>query len=327
MAFQPTRGLVKLKGQITRMNERSVKDDFDNERCKKISFALKTSEVNEVPVQIFGYKNDKVYYSEKSPKGEKSKIVSVDWADRYEAPSEGAQLIGTHIKAEGQEEITILTSYEAIDKVYESFKNGDWVFIQGSTSPNSYESNGETRTTMNIEIDKIYASKEDKSFGDEGYEEMATFKQKGVFLGAEKVKNEETKETEVHVDLRIIQDKEGKFTDFTYVVPAKTDSSKKLANGLLKKVKAYDEVVLMGYVRNEAIVEEVELDEEDDWGGETVAGFGTAVTSYRRVYEVVGFDTAYWKENKEKYKESDFEPDDFDSSDAIDFGDDDDDDF
>lgn len=329
MALKQTRGLVKLKGQITRLDDRSIKDDFQNDRCKKISFAVKTSETNEVPVQIFGYKNDKAYYLLKTAKGEKAKTEAVDWEDRYEAPKKDAQLMGVHIRPAGQKEVVIKTSYDAIDEIYEKFSNGDYVYVQCSTALNSYEGqDGQKKTQMNLEIDRIFEWDHDaevkKNNGEEP-EEMSVFQQIGIFMGAEKVKNEETKETEVHTDVRIITDNKGAFEDFTYVLPVKSDSSKKLANGLLKKVKPYDEIKIKGFVRNEVIVEEAQVDEEDDWGGDDVVGLTGTIKSYRKVYELANFDTAYWKENKGKYSESDFETDDFDSEDAIDFGDEDDD--
>lgn len=335
--FQPTRGYAKFKGEITRLKEESIKDDYANDRCKKISFSVKTSETNEIPVTLFGYKGDNVLFSPKTKKGEKRDLIEVPWEDRNTPPEDGARLfMGVQLKGEGDKEVQTFTTYDAIDKIAAKFKNGDKVFIQAQTNPQQYDGqDGSKITRMDYEIQKIFVAKEEIDFEAEGFEEMSNFQQKGVYLGSEVVKDEETGEQALNIDLRIITNKDGTYIDFVYPLPLRTDGLKKLAKNIKKRVKPFHLIELTGNVRNEAVVEEVEAEEEDDWGGEEVAGFGGAITRYNRVNEVLKFGTEFWKdeENQKKYKEADFQLDEFNDEDddfggdgdGIDFGDDDDD--
>ena len=335
--FQPTRGYAKFKGEITRLKDESIKDDYANDRCKKISFSVKTSENNEIPVTLFGYKGNNVLFSPQTKKGEKRDLIEVSWENRNTPPEEGARLfMGVQLKGEGDKEVQTFTTYDAIDKIAAKFKNGDKVFIQAQTNPQQYEGqDGKKVTRMDYEIQKIFVAKEEIDFEAEDFVEMSNFQQRGIYLGSEEVKDEETGEKSLAIDLRVITNKDGSYIDFTYPLPLRSEGLKKLAKNIKKKVKPYHLVELTGNVRNEAVVEAAEADEEDDWGGEEVAGFGGVITSYNRVNEVLKFGTEFWKdeENQKKYKESDFQLDEFNDEDddfggdgdGIDFGDDDDD--
>lgn len=326
--FQETRGIAKFKGEIVKLKEESIKDDFDNDRCKKISFSIKTSEGNEIPVGLFGYKGDEAMFFPQD--GENREVIRVPWEDRFEEREDGAKLIGVGIKAPGEKEVTTYTSYDAVNEIFNKFKNGDQVFIQARTNPQSFEGqDGKTVTRMDFDIQKIFVTKEEIDFKDEKFEEMSTFQQKGVYLGSEVETDPETKEKYLAIDLRVITKKDGTSVDLTFPLPMRSDGLTKLAKNIKKKVKPYQLIEVMGRVRNEAVIEAEEIEEEDDWGGEDVAGFGSVVTKYNRVNEVLNFNTAFWKdkENQNKYKESDFAVDDFggDEDFDIDFGDDDED--
>lgn len=328
--FKPNRISFKARGIITRLGDRGYAEDENQGMWQRIRFGVKTSPTNEVPVELFGYKGDAFYWSK-----EKGQSFKVDFEDRYNKPKgvKDAHMMGVGVNHKGTKEgLENLHKYDAVQAILDNFSDGDSVQITGQVEYSSYEKEGETVVQKSYSIDRITKFNDPIDFDKEDFKEVSSFEGTFVFLDIDKVKDEDDK---VYFDVtsRVVTKKDGTFIDTEFQIP---ERKAKMSKAFKKSLKWGDEIKVKGLLRNEAIQTEVEDEEEDEWGSEEVAGYGKPITTYKRSMDIVHFDQDYWKEGddskglppgKGKFTPEDFEPDEFNEADALDFDDDDEDDW
>ena len=326
--FKQQKVNFKVRGVITRLGDRGYKED-DNGMWHRLRFGVKTSKTNEVPVELFGYKGDAYYWSKKE-----NKTYKFDYDNRYDKPKgvSDAHLIGTQINTTGTKDgAKNLHSYDAVTAILEEFADGDSVQITGNIEYNTYEKEGKTVVQSSYSIGRITKFSEPIDFDHKSFKEVSAFDATLMFMDIDKV--EEDGEKYFEVASRIITKKDGTYVDTEFQIP---EHKAKMSKAFKKNLKWGDEIKVKGYIRNEAIEAEVEVEEEDEWGSEEVAGYGKPIVEYKRSLDIAQFDQDYWKEGdkengvvkgKGKYTEEDFEVDEFNEADAVDFDDDEDDDW
>ncbi|MBX6362191.1 MAG: hypothetical protein IRZ03_19235 [Acidobacterium ailaaui] len=306
--LEQTKHSFKLRGVITRLDSsNAVKtgETGNHKPYKRLSFGVKTSELNEIFVELFGMEKDKVFaYNQKEQKS-----LQLDWNKRHNVP-EGYQIIGVRVNPGEESEAEYLTEMDAVEKILENFKDGDSVYIGGDLVINAYtNNNGDKIKSIRYQIRSISKLKNDLDFDSENFKETNAFESTIVYINGEKADNEF-----VITGRHISHDET--FEDYTYVVDL--NKFKKLASNIKKNLKFGDVIKLKGHCWNHVITEELDdTDDGDDWGGEDPNGIDV-ITRHEAKLEVTNVDTKSWV--KGKYKEEDFLP--FDTEDPFDNDDD-----
>jgi single-stranded DNA-binding protein len=279
-----TKSKFKLIGKVTRIDkDGAYKDDtmnktghkYDGVDYRSLRFGVKTSETNEITVQMFDFEPEEVFLwnsqkreEDKNYKGEK--IPFDEWLDREdELREEGFACLQTRVGLEYGEDGKIVShgmpSFLAQELIHENLDNGDSVVIEGDISYSSYENQaGKTVEQKNFNIKKAFRLK-DVDFESEKFEEVAYFEQEIVFVDADK----NTKEKKVNVTGRVIDYKKN-YRDVEFVVnysdgeDGEDEDMKTLANAFVKNFKFGDLLNIFGTVENRVIIEETEEDNSQD---------------------------------------------------------------
>jgi len=308
--LQPTRGTVKFVGQVVGLeNENTfrtgVTKNGEGYPFRSVSLAIKTSPTNIVyNIDNFGQDNpdqEVTIFSNKKDEKEKRKIK---FEDRHELPAGftpfgfGTIRLGFDKDTNGKLIFKNLFSYDAIERIKETLNEGDTVFINGSFKPETYNSNGEDKTTVKYNLESIGLSKNPVEFEDENFKEVSSFEQEMVVVDVS-VDKENKK---VYVTGRLIKYNKI-WDDIVFIVDAK--EQEQFATNVAKKLKFGDLIKAQGIIINGVILEEQKAADAFDWGGEEPEGqkkFIKTPISELRITNI--------KEHSPKeYKELDFEID------------------
>lgn len=288
-----TEGQFKVRGLVTGTKKN---DKFFQQKTQRngferntVSFGVKTSEDNEVYVQISDSEKEDAYFSKPSAvKGEKSEVKKISWGQRKNFKEEGFSPIGISVGLEKDENnkniIKNMFDYDAAEYLSKKIEDDIPVMIVGELDFSSSEGeNGKTRYKK-LKIKKIYNSLVD--FSKEDFKEESHFKQKCLFIDitqAQKDGKPDTEDPRWIVKAKIVTYKT--LEDIEFVIRNKT-----LASNFKKHLKAYNRISVHGKINNRRMAEEIENTSVDDWGGE--ADPFNYINSPRKFeFEIIGIDT------------------------------------
>lgn len=329
-----TKAKFKVIGVVSRIDkDGAYREDVGRQGTKNegktyrsLRFGVKTSDTNEITVQMFGFEPEEVnlWNSEDAKKAKEQKkkykgekVDFQDWLENQDKYREDGYAIlesrvGLTKDSKGKTESRGLPRYVAIEEIYNNLDNGDSVVVEGSISYSSYENrDGKTVQQKNFNIEKIFKIK-DVDFESDKFEEVTYFEQEFVFVDA----MAERKEKKIYITGRHINYNKT-FNDIELVVDysdgdgGNDPDMVKLADSFVKRFKFGDVLEVHGDLLNRAVLQEVEDDEsteEEDLinslGGKSKPKHaqGYALTQYISEMQIHGVDA--W--DKKVYKEDDF---------------------
>lgn len=127
--MENTKGYLRLKGIVWALDK---KEAWENDSIRTLSFGLKTSKDNSLFLQIGEWKNT---------------------------------TLNVKFKGEGATEVEEINEQLAIDKIKETFKDGDSVFVNARVQVDTY------RKKINYIVNQMYIEKEPIDFENENFEE------------------------------------------------------------------------------------------------------------------------------------------------------------
>lgn len=327
--LKQTKNSFKAIGKVTRIDkdgafreDQATKGKRKDDTYRALRFGIKTSETNEVTVNMFDFEPEKVFmWNSEKKKADKNykgdRVDFEDWfdnQDRYR--EEGYAVLQTRVGLTYGEDGKIkshgLPSFVASQVIHDGLDNDDSVVVEGEIRYSSYENQeGKTVEKKDLTIKKVFKIK-DVDFNAENFEEISFFEQEMVFVDAVA----EKKEKKVFVTGRVI-DYNQNFQDVEFVVnysdgteDGVDEGMVKLADAFLKKFKFGDVFNAFGKIENRVIVEEVEEEasEEEDLlsqlGGKAKPKHAQTYQnkSYVSEMQIEGVDA--W--DKKVYREEDF---------------------
>lgn len=273
-----TRGSFRAVGIVNRIgNDGAYKEgEFDKGKSagkeyRTLRFGVKTSDNNELFVELFGMEKD-VYLLQVLKKEERDKLrkagkkvptKKVSFENRDNVP-EGWQVIGVNIgtfeddEAEKKKVIyNTYVEYDAVDEIFQAFEDGDSISVSGSIQLSEYE-NQQGEVTKQVKYQIQYASKLLKpvDFTDEKFVETSSFDQEIVFVGSDYDKAT----NKLHVLGRTIN-YDGTWFDYPFVIDLNQEGVKDIATAFHKKLKFGDFVKVVGLAVNKTEQIEVEAKE------------------------------------------------------------------
>jgi hypothetical protein len=283
-----TKNAFKVVGRVSRIDrDGAFKEDIMNkvgnkhhgDTYRSLRFGVKTSDSNEITVQMFDYEPEQIF-AWNSDKKKADSSYKGDWIPfgQWEANPEmyreqGYAILQTRVGFEYGEDGKLVThgvpSYVASQQIFENLSNGDAVVVEGEIRYSKFKNrNNEEVEQKTYTIKKCFKLK-NVDFEAEDFEEVTYFEQEMVFVGADIDK----KEGKVYVTGRMI-DFTKKFHDSQFIVQfkdaeGKTDAGMvKLAEAFAKRFKFGDVVKVFGDTINRVIIEENEeeapVEEEKD---------------------------------------------------------------
>lgn len=320
-----TKGTWRAIGIVNRIGDDNAfnEGEFDKgknigKEWKSLKFSVKTSDTNELFVELFGMEKDVYAYKpptkeqkKKNPKA-KGDTKKISFENRDNIP-EGYNVIGVKVgkfeDEDAEKKKIILEDYvefDAVEEIFQNFDDGDSISLSGELSFQEYENQQGQKVKQTKYVIK-YASKLTKpvDFKDEKFEETASFEQEIVFVGSDF-----EKETgKLHVIGRTINF-DGTWFDFPFVIDTNKPEVKQIAGAFHKKLKFGDFVKVLGLCLNKLEVVEVQEEEKPKNnifgdGGITPKG-QEKYTGKKRTTElqIVGVDMKSFIEKK--YNEEDF---------------------
>lgn len=288
-----TEGQFKVRGLVTGTKKG---DKFFSKMTQRngferntINFAVKTSEDNEVYVQISdSEKEDAFFYKKSDIKGEKGTTSKISWGQRKNFKEEGFTPIGVTVGLEKDEKNKNINKnmfeYDAAEYLSNKLEDDMAVMIVGELEFSSSENaNGKNRYKK-LKIKKLYNSVVD--FSQEDFKEESYFKQKCLFIDIVQAKKGDRVDTEDPrwiVKAKIVTYKT--LEDIEFVI-----RNKVLASNFKKHLKPYNRISIHGTINNKRMAEEVQSASNDDWGGESDP-FNHINSPRKFEFEIIGIDT------------------------------------
>lgn len=337
-----TKNSFKVIGKVTRIDkdnafkeEISQKGKKMGETYRSLKFGVKTSDTNEITVQMFDYEPEKVFMWN-SDKKKKDSNYKGDWipfgtweGQTEELREQGFAIlsprVGLTYGEDGKLQSHGLPSYVASKEIYENLTNGDNVVIEGEISYSKYKNREDKEVEQkNYNIKKIFKLKE-LDFDSEKFEEVTYFEQEMVFVDIDIDKTE----GKGYVTGRIINYNKT-FHDTQMIVNFKDENGNniadmvKLTSALKSKVKFGDVIKVFGDTLNRVILKEVEGEQDDeqdlfaDFGGKAKPKHAQSYVAREYIQEmsIQGIDG--WDSGV--YTEEDFVVDNLVEDDLSDFG-------
>lgn len=338
-----TKNSFKLIGKVTRIDkEGAFKEEIaskgkrQGDLYRSLRFGVKTSDTNEITVQMYDFEPNEVFLwnsekkkSDNNYKGEK--IPFATWEEQQEELREQGYAvlqtrIGVDYKEDGKLDSKGLPSFVASQVIYDNIDNGDFVAIEGKIRHSVWKKDDDTevpQTTYTIE--KLHKIKE-VDFEADDFEEVTYFEEEVVFIDSDIDK----KEGKMYLTGRTI-DYSKNFQDVQMVVNFKDADGKidndmvKLVEAIKNRVKFGDIIKVFGDALNRVIVTEVEEDDNDDvdifleFGGRKKPKHAETYTAKTYISElsIHGIEA----HDKGVYKEEDFINDELvENNDELNFG-------
>lgn len=327
--LKQTKNSFKFIGKVSRIDkdgafkeEVAKKGKKEGETYRSLRFGVKTSENNEMTVQMYDFEPTEVFLwnsdkrkADKNYKG--TRVPFEEWVEEQnELREQGFAVlqsrVGLTYNEEGKIDSQGLPSFVASKKIFDNLSNNDSVVIEGTIRYSTYKNKEDKevpQTTFTIQ--KIFKLK-DVDFENEKFEEVTYFEQEMVFVSADLVKEEK----KVYVTGRTIEYNKS-FHDSQFVVDysdgadGENADMKKLATAFLKKFKFGDVINVFGEALNRVIVAEAEdTDEEEDedlaslLGGKSKPKHAQSYVTRTYISEMQIQGVDVW--DKKVYKEEDF---------------------
>lgn len=265
-----TKGAYQLKGIVSGMEKDNSYKEIktkSNKDMRLINFGTSYEDGKTLYINMQGMEQENVYFSKRAEKkGEKAEVEKVPWADRFSYNRDGFRLIGKNIgvkkkiDSDGKtvNDKKTLTEFDACKEVKENLKDGSSVFIRGNLDYSSFtDDKGNKRTSIKLVPNQISLCSE-IDFNSDKFEKQNDFNQVIIFMGIEKEKDDNGKET-------------GRFTVAAKIVTYSTIEDvefiiedAKLASMFRKNLKPYNAIKVSGHMTTATQTETVE--DEDDWG-------------------------------------------------------------
>lgn len=288
LGLPQTKGIFKLRGFATELGRDNAyidKTDKNGNPFHMLQFAVQTAPESKVYVNLMGGVRGSVYYSKPSKeKGKKSETTQVAWDKRFTKPTEDSKLIGISVGLKkdesGKKNITeVLTEFDATEKIHNELKDETPVFVRGDIDFSSFTSNnGDLKRSTKFNIKNIYLSDAGAlDFAKEDFVPINEFKQKIVFMGIEKV--DDNDDPHYVVSAKIV--KYNSIEDAEFII-----REKGLANTFKKNLKPYTAIDVWGEILNKVETEEEET--TDIWGEQD--SFKTVNKNYIRELVIKGAD-------------------------------------
>ncbi len=280
------RGLVTATRKDTFFKQTTQKNGFER---NTLNFGVKTSEDNEIYVQISdSEKEDAYFYKASETKGDKGTTKKISWGQRKNFKEEGFLPIGIIVGLEKDENNKNIKKnmfdYDAAEYLSKELKDDMAVLIVGELEFSSQEGeNGKTRYKK-LKIKKIFNSAID--FSKEDFKEESFFKQKCLFMEivqATKDGKPDTEDPRWIVKAKIVTYKT--LEDIEFVI-----RNKILASNFKKHLKPYNRIAIHGVINNKRMAQEVENTSTDDWGGESDP-FNVIGNPRKFEFEITGIET------------------------------------
>jgi len=288
-----TEGQFKARGLVTGTKKG---DKFFQQKTQKngferntVSFGLKTSEDNEVYVQISdSEKEDAWFYKQSEVKGEPGTSKKISWGQRKNFKEEGFQPIGVIIGLEKNENNKNINKsifdYDAAEYLSKKLEDDMPVLVVGKTEFSSMENQNGKNRYKRLKIKKIYNSIVD--FSQEEFKEESYFKQKCLFMEiaqAQKDNKPDTEDPRWIVKTKIVTYKT--LEDVEFII-----RNKVLASNFRKYLKPYNRISIHGKISNKRMAQEVVVTNDDNWGGESDP-FDMINNPLKFEFEITGIDT------------------------------------
>jgi single-stranded DNA-binding protein len=280
-----TKGAFKAIGKVTRIDKDGAfregvadKGKKKGETYRSLRFGVKTSETNEVTVNMFDYEPEEVFLwnsdlaKKEKDKGGKYKGLKVpfdEWVDNEEKLKEEGHSVlqartGFSYGEDGKLQTRGLPKFVASEEIFENLDNGDSVVIEGDIRYSEYENQqGQMVQKKDLSIEKCYKIK-DIDFEDAKFEEVTYFEQELIYIDAEPDKaNKKVFLTGRTIDYKKNWNDSQFVIDYSDGEGGDDKDMVTLATGVLKKMKFGDKIKVFGEVLNRAVVVEVE-DESDE---------------------------------------------------------------
>lgn len=307
--LQQTKGSIRVEGKIVGFdpsNENTYREGItksgEGRPYRSVSLTVKTSPNNVIyNLDSFGQvPNKKVkIYSNKN--GEK-KNMEIDFDERNNMPEGftcfGFGTVGTGFDKDSSGRIKMKNyfNYDAAEVIKDSVDNETSVWIDAEFNINTYVSNGEEKSNVKYQVNRIGLMKDEINFDADNFKEVASFEQEFVVVSTQIDKDAK----KLYLTGRIINFDQS-WKDATFVVDENTYET--LAANIAKKVKFGDLLKVQGKIVNGTVLVEVEDTSEINWGGDTPEGQGKKVNrskvSELQITNVVSHTA-------KKYKEVDF---------------------
>lgn len=304
-----TIGSIKLKGIVVGLNNENtfregITKNGDGVPWRSVSLTIKTNQNNVIyNNDVYGQVQEKKVKVYSNKDGEK-KTLEIDFDERNDLPPGftpfgfGTVRTSFHKAENGKFAAKNYFSYDAVEEIKNNLEDGKSVWVNAEFDPNTYVSNGETKTTVKYKIMSIGLLKEDLDFSKEDFKETASFEQEFIVVGTQIVKEQK----KVYVTGRLINYNQT-WDDITFVIDA--NKYEKLATNVLKKLKFGDFVKAQGIILNGSVFEEEQKEnskQKFDWGGEEPEGQKKYIKNRISELQITNII-----EHKEKmYKEEDF---------------------
>jgi single-stranded DNA-binding protein len=325
--LEQTKNSFKLIGKVTRIDKDGAykeevmsKGKKQGETYRSLRFGVKTSNTNDVTVQMFDFEPEFVYlWDSKAKKSEK--IAYGAWQQNSEMYREqGLAMLASRIGLEygedekGKQKLLTkgLPTFEAQEEIFNHLSNGDSVVIEGDIRFSTYKNRDDQEVEQkSYNIKRCFRIK-DVDFDAENFEEVTYFEQQMVFVDA----NVDKKEGKAYVTGRIINYDES-FHDTQMIVNFKNEEGKndpqmvKLAEAFVNRIKFGDVINVFGDIVNRVIITETEEDPKADkndlfadFGGKKKPKHAEKFTqrTYIQEMSIQGIDG--W--DKKVYSEDDF---------------------
>lgn len=264
-----TKGSFQLKGIVNG----TQKDNFykeiktkSNKDMRIVNFGAAYDENKTLYLNLQGMEQESVYFSKKAEKqGEKGDTQKVPWADRFTYNRDGYRLIGNNIgvkkviDAEGKtvNDKKVLTDFDSCKEIKDNLTDGNSVFTRGNLDYSSYiDKNGNKRSSIKL-VPKQVSLCADIDFKDDDYNVQSNFNQVIIFMGIDKEKDDNGKDTgRFVVSAKIVT--WANIEDVEFII-----EDSKLAKMFRDKLKPYNSIKVSGDMVSSPQVETVN---DDDWG-------------------------------------------------------------
>ncbi|SDX94020.1 hypothetical protein [Thermoactinomyces sp. DSM 45892] len=328
--LKQTKNEFKLMGKLTRLDrqgafneEVSAQGKRKGETYRKLRFGVKTSETNEILIEMHDYQPKEVHlWNQKLANEAKVKKVKYkgemvaygEWIkNKKKLEADGYEVLQTKIFVSDEETGRIVKEgmprYTASKYIHDCFKNGDSVLIEGEINYSEYESrNGEKKRSRNFWIKRITKQKEDIEFDSNEFKELSFFEQAMVFIGVELDRDN----SKAYVTGRMI-DKRTNFADSEFALDFSDgkggidETMYRLASNLQKKFHFGDVIKIDGNIVNRVIIQEDFREEEDlllALGGRAKPNHARSWSSKSYISELQIEGVRAW--DKKVYQEEDF---------------------
>jgi len=312
--LEVTKNHFKVAGLITRLtnNNKAYREGVtkNGQKYRSLRFGIQTSPDNTVFVEIFGSVTNEVGVSRM--KDGKFEFRRVPWNQRTNL-GEGEFISGfnaVRVKADpSADRPKSFTSYDAIDLIRKSFKDGDSVYVSGEIEYSTYNERLQTRFKVNY----ISKNSDDKKvdFEAEDFKEISHFEMGMIVVDCfeDQVGEGEDEETVTRIIGRTIYYGD-KFIDAPYVIRQEADPRlKKLADSARNVLGFGDHVIARGRIVNKVIEKEAaeeEVNIESIFAGGIDEGVFAPRVTTEYINELQILDLVDESYVKEKYTEEDF---------------------